>query len=338
MKLKYDFPLRRWNSFGINASAAVFCDAASLEDLRSLLLRDWQLPRAPLLLGGGSNLLFTDDYEGPVLHVGLRGIEERADGGDELLLRAAAGENWHGLVRYCVERGWGGIENLALIPGSVGAAPVQNIGAYGVELSNTLVEVELMDRDTGNIHSLSAADCLLAYRDSIFKGELKNRVVITAVTLRLSRRPKLEYSYGALTAELQRLPSADRNLRAVFEAVCRIRRSKLPDPAVIGNAGSFFKNPIIARERYERIAERFDAVPHYPLPDGQVKIPAGWLIEQCGWKGKQLGNAACYERQALVLVNPGAASGQDILNLARAIQDSVRTTFDLELTPEVTIL
>lgn len=292
-----------------------------------------------LMLGGGSNILFTKDFAGLVLLVGFRGITTETQG-DDAIVTAAAGENWDGLVRYCVDAGLGGIENLALIPGSVGAAPVQNIGAYGVELEHVFLDLTAWDFQAQAWVVLDHATCQFGYRDSLFKRAGKGRYLITTVRLKLSRRPQVKIQYAALEQELaNRVPGPQGwTIRDIADAVTAVRRSKLPDPAVIGNAGSFFKNPVVRAEQAALLAARYPSLPQYPQADGTVKLAAGWLIEQAGWKGKRLGAAAVHDRQALVLVNPGHATGADVAALAEQIQRQVFDQFHIRIKAEVNIL
>lgn len=328
------FSLRDLTTFGVDAKARQFIEVHTREDLREAI----RLPGEKLFLGGGSNVLFTGDYDGTVVKIGLRGIDVEREDEDSVELRVAAGENWHDFVMYTVDRDLGGVENLSLIPGTVGAAPMQNIGAYGTEMKDVLVEVQAMSADTGDVMTLSNAGCAFGYRTSIFKRELRNKAVITSVLVRLSKHPTPNLSYPALAQALADRRPEDLTVRDISDAVCAVRRSKLPDPAELGNAGSFFKNPEVEPEIAERILEAYPAAPSYPAPGGLVKIPAGWLIEQCGWKGRRVGNVGTYPKQALVLVNYGGAHGDEILAVARAIQADVRATFGISLEPEVNVV
>ncbi|CAB3625084.1 MAG: UDP-N-acetylmuramate dehydrogenase [Achromobacter pulmonis] len=319
------------NTLGLAATARACVtleDVAQLPGLSALAAQYEPL----LVLGGGSNVVLPESVPGLVARVALRGVRLlRAEAG-AWLVEAAGGETWHGFVAECVKQGWDGLENLALIPGTVGAAPVQNIGAYGVELADRFDSLTAWDVQAGRYVDMSAADCRFAYRDSVFKHQPPGRWVIVAVRLRLPRpwRPVLSYP------DLQRYPglAGEPSARAIFEAVCEIRRAKLPDPAVTGNAGSFFKNPIVSAARRDALAALHPGLVSYPQPDGSYKLAAGWLIDQCGWKGRSLGAAGVHERQALVLVNRGGATAADILALARAIQDSVAERYGVALEPE----
>ncbi len=328
------------NTFGIRARARYFCAVRSLQELKVALQfrRVRQLPL--LVLGGGSNVLLCADYPGVVVQMALSGIEMMAERDGEVLVRAASGESWHGFVQYCLQSGCYGLENLALIPGSVGAAPIQNIGAYGVEVRELVSEVTVLDVGSGEIETMTPAQCEFDYRDSVFKGRLRGRKIVLDVTFRLHRQPRVNLSYGILAQALSEL--SDPQPGDVFAAVCAIRTSKLPDPAVLGNAGSFFKNPVISREHYENLLQSYAGLPSYPVYDraGQlstamVKVPAAWLIEQAGWKGKSCGRAAVYQKQPLVLVNLGGATAQELVSLARQIMASVERLFDIRLEPEV---
>ncbi len=328
--------LKPYNTFGIEARAAWFAEADSVETLRALLT---QAVPPVLILGGGSNVLFTRDWPGTVIRNAIRGIEVVRRFPNRLWVRAGGGEEWHHLVCWAVQHNLGGIENLSLIPGSVGAAPVQNIGAYGVELQDVFVRLEAVELSTGRLRTFSRGACRFGYRDSIFKREEKGRWCITSVTLSLTTdHHRLNTSYGEVARTLALMGILRPTPANISEAVMCIRRAKLPDPALIGNCGSFFKNPDISPDAWERIRQRYPNAPHYPLPSGRIKVPAGWLIEQCGWKGKRVGNVGCYEKQALVLVNCGGATGHEVAALAQAIAASVRDTFGIALEPEVNVL
>jgi len=325
-----------FNTFGIEASAAHFTEVASVDEL-CRVLREAVPP--VLILGGGSNLLFTRDWPGTVVRNTIRGIEVVRRFKNRVWVRIGGGENWHGFVQWAVGQNLGGVENLSLIPGSVGAAPVQNIGAYGVELKDVFVGLEAVELTTGKIRRFSRPACRFGYRDSFFKQEGKGRYCITSVTLSLSTaRHRINTGYGDIVRTLAEMGVAKPGIADVSAAVTRIRSSKLPDPARIGNCGSFFKNPEVERAVYAKIQETHPAAPHYDLPSGRVKIPAGWLIEQCGWKGKRVGNTGCHDKQALVLVNHGGATGAEVVALAQAIIGSVEKTFGVRLEPEVNIL
>ncbi len=339
--------LRPFNTFGLDVRARYFARFASAEELRQLLALPPVQAGPLLILGGGSNLLLTRNFAGVVLKNEIKGLEIISEGADThtALVRAGAGESWHGMVEYALDQALSGIENLSLIPGTVGAAPLQNIGAYGAELQDTFERLEALAISTGELRVFNKEECGFGYRESVFKGPLKGQFVVTAVVLRLHRasggRP-VNVSYGAIQDTLTDLGlEAEPTPRDVSDAVVRIRRSKLPDPAEIGNAGSFFKNPEISRRKFEELKSRYPGLPGYPVPGG-VKVPAGWLIEQAGFKGLRRGPGAgthgVHERQALVLVNHGGATGQELRELAEEVIRAVGTQFGIELHPEVNIL
>ncbi len=338
MDMLENTPLRHLNTFGIDCRARYLAEITSTEDLHAVRGNALFGSLERLVLGGGSNVLFCRDFDGLVLLNKMAGRSVIDENEDRIWINVAGGENWHDLVTWCVEQGWGGIENLALIPGSVGAAPIQNIGAYGVELRDVFVSLEAFFWESGETRVFFRDDCRFGYRDSIFKNELKGRVFITSVTLKLSRLPRVNTSYGNLAGLLAERGIARPGVRDVYQAVIDIRRSKLPDPAVTGNAGSFFKNPELPEALARAILEKHPDAPHFPVDENTIKIPAGWLIEQCGWKGRTEGRAGVHEKQALVLVNRGGASGEEIRSLAYKIMASVRETFGVELQPEVNII
>ena len=291
------------------------------------------------VLGGGSNILFTSDFEGLIVHLDITGLEVEDETDEHVWIRVGAGNIWHQLVLETVDRGWGGLENLSLIPGTTGAAPIQNIGAYGVELSEIFSHLHAFNRNSGAIETFHHDECEFGYRDSIFKRGLKKTHIITDVTLRLTKHPQVNLTYAALERWMKEHEISNPTIKQVSEAVIAIRRSKLPDPRKTGNAGSFFKNPIIDTERYQELCDiRGQDIPNYPVDDNRVKVPAGWLIDQAGWRGKREGNVGTYEKQALVIVNHGGATGNEILSFARKIQQSVVDEFGIELEPEVNIL
>lgn len=311
------------------------------DELRAALC---ELARRPderwIHIGQGSNLLFTADYDGTVLHsrlLGCRVVEETAD---DVVVRAASGEDWDGFVRWCVEQGFYGLENLALIPGEVGASAVQNVGAYGVEAGDLIIRVHTIDALTGEERTFSRGECGYAYRQSVFKTTLRGRYVVTHVDYRLSRRfvPNLRYAALLREVESRGLTAETLTARQLCEVVSEVRRSKLPDPHVTGSAGSFFMNPVVDADVFSRLSATCPDVPHFDLPDGRVKVPAGWLIERCGWKGHSLGRAGVYDKQALVLVNLGGATGQDIVRLSEAVRRDVRERFGIEICPEVNFI
>ena len=336
-EFKQNISLKPFNTFGIEAKAAAFFEFTSLNELKEALLSraaDQEL----LILGGGSNLLLTQDFAGLVLKNGLKGISlEREDDG-HVWVRAMAGENWHEFVMHCIDQGWAGIENLSLIPGTVGAAPMQNIGAYGVEIKQVFESLEAVEIATGEVHTFDNATCEFGYRESIFKKAAKGQYVIASVLFRLNKAPKFNTSYGAIQDTLKEMGVEELTIRAVSDAVIHIRQSKLPDPAEIGNAGSFFKNPTVDKIDYEGLRAEFPSIPGYKQPEDRVKIPAAWLIEQAGWKGKTFDQIGVHKKQPLVLVNYGEGKGADIKELAFKVRDSVAEKFGIELTPEVNII
>jgi UDP-N-acetylmuramate dehydrogenase len=331
--------LTAFNTLGLPSKAARFVEAESVEGLFALKKQGFFEDELPFILGGGSNVLLNDHLKKPVLKNSIPGIKVIRKEGDHLWVEAGAGENWHKLVRWAVEREYGGIENLALIPGTVGAAPIQNIGAYGVELEQVFEQLECFDMRDGTRKEFNRDDCLFGYRDSIFKRKLKGKVIVTKVVLRLTRNNHtIHSSYRSLKEYLQKLNITEPAIQDIFDAVVAIRRSKLPDPADLGNAGSFFKNPVVERSVLERIRGQEPGVPFYDMEDDLVKIPAGWLIEMAGWKGKRVGNVGTYENQALVIVNHGGATGEEVYSHAMAIKRSVMEIFGIELVPEVNIV
>lgn len=290
-----------------------------------------------LILGGGSNILFTKDFEGLVLKNEIKGIELLHEDANYVYVKAGAGENWHQFVLHCISRGWAGVENLSLIPGCVGAAPVQNIGAYGVELDDVFLDLEAFHLKEKKMVTLTKSDCDFGYRDSVFKKKYKNEFAITSVTFQLKKKPVFHTSYGAITQELEKMGVKELSIKAISQAVISIRSSKLPDPVQVANAGSFFKNPEITKTRYEELQAEFPGIIAYPLADDKMKLAAGWLIEQCGWKDFRRGDAGCHAKQALVLVNYGKATGSEIYQLSEEIITSVMKRFGVILEREVNI-
>ena len=329
--------LRPYNTFGIDVRARWLAEFASSEELGELI--EWGGGRGRLVLGGGSNILFTQDVDGLVLRNEIRGIELVDEDEDYVYVRAGAGENWHGFVEYCIARDWAGVENLSLIPGSVGAAPMQNIGAYGVEIKAVFYELEAWHIEERKAYTFTLNDCEFGYRESVFKRRFSGQFVILSVTFRLARKPVFHTSYGAIQEELERMGVKEPSIRAISQAVIAIRRSKLPDPAEIGNAGSFFKNPTIPDEQFDLLqAEYPEIMGYHNKGTDTTKLAAGWLIEQCGWKGYRRGDAGVHARQALVLVNYGNAKGAELLQLGRDIANSVQEKFGVELETEVNII
>jgi UDP-N-acetylmuramate dehydrogenase len=336
MKIEENFSLRSYNTFGIDASAkwfSGFSDAEQLDELVSL--RDI---KNILVLGGGSNVLFTGNFNGLVLFNAVRGIELIKEDDHHVYVRVGAGENWHQFVLYCLQRNWAGIENLSLIPGSVGAGPIQNIGAYGVELKEVFYELEAFHLKDRKVRAFSVNDCAFGYRDSVFKSKWRNQYAILNVTLRMNKNPVFHTNYGAIEEELKKMNVTSLTIQAVSDAVIRIRSSKLPDPAKIGNAGSFFKNPQVPVATFDSLHKKYPGLPGYKSPGGSIKLAAGWLIEQCGWKGYRKGDAGCHEKQALVLVNYGQATGAEILSLSEEIARSVKIRFGVGLEREVNVV
>ncbi|MBI4931681.1 MAG: UDP-N-acetylmuramate dehydrogenase [Bacteroidetes bacterium] len=359
MNLQENISLKKFNTFGIDVSAKYFLEANSASDIQNFL-DDKSSPlikgaRGLLVLGGGSNILFTKNFDGTVLKNNLKGIELLKEDSESYFVKAGGGEVWHEFVLHCIKNNYAGVENLSLIPGSVGAAPIQNIGAYGVEQKEVFQELEAINLEENKKVVFKNSDCQFGYRDSIFKREAKNKFIITSVTFILNKKPKLNTSYGAINQELEKMGVKEISISAISQAVCNIRRSKLPDPAVIGNAGSFFKNPTVSAEKYNSLKNDYPSVVAYPSPNGGgqgggFKLAAGWLIEQCGWKGKQFGSYGVHpvgnekpsygvhKDQALVLVNYGGANGKEIYELSGKVLQSVIEKFGVVLEREVVIV
>lgn len=343
MKDIANYDLTAHNTFGIKARCRRFIEFDTVGELRAVLSGLTEADKPLLVLGGGSNLLLTRDYEGTVLHSAIRGIavDGTADAaGGSVMVRVGSGETWDDFVSLCISKGWHGAENLSLIPGDVGASAVQNIGAYGVEVKDIIYKVEAMEISTGNMVAFGADECGYGYRQSRFKNEWKGRYVITHVTYRLYTAFVPRLDYGNICAELQRRGIAKPTAEQLRSVIVDTRQAKLPDYRVEGNAGSFFMNPVVTREKYEDIAAEYgDAgVPHYIVDDSHVKIPAGWMVDQCGWKGRSLGRAGVHARQALVLVNRGGATGNDIVALCEAVRSDVKKKFGIDIHPEVNIV
>ena len=335
MNIQHNISLKPFNSFGIDLPAKYFATFSSINELNELV-QHFSNERL-LLLGGGSNILFTKPFDGAVIKNNLKGIELVNEDADHFYVRAQAGENWHEFVQYCIAHKYAGIENLSLIPGNVGASPMQNIGAYGVEIKDIFYELEAYHLKDHTLSTFRLQDCAFGYRESVFKKQFANQFAILNVTYRLNKRPVYNTSYGAIEQELAKLEVKDISIKAISDAVISIRSSKLPDPKTIGNAGSFFKNPVIPLSLYEQLKKDFDSIPGYPVQDGFIKTAAGWLIEQCGWKGYRHGDSGCYPKQALVLVNYGNANGQEIFDLSELIIQSVAEKFGIKLEREVNI-
>lgn len=337
MKDIKDYSLAAHNTFGIDAKCRRFIEFDDVDELKSVLGNCGNVAGPKLVIGGGSNLLLTGDYAGTVFHSAIKGFtyETVTDG---VLLRCGSGETWDDIVDMCVENGWHGMENLSLIPGEVGASAVQNIGAYGVEAKDLIYKVEAVEISTGRMFEFSNADCCYSYRNSRFKGEWRNRFIITHVTYRLSTVYKPCLDYGNIRGELARKGISEPTARQLRDIIIDIRNAKLPDPKTEGNAGSFFMNAVVPRSKYKEIAAMYPGMPHYTVDEDHEKIPAGWMIDVCGWKGRTLGRAGVHDKQALVLVNRGGATGNDIVALCEAIRRDVRDKFGIEIHPEVNIV
>ena len=335
MQIHEGFSLLPYNTFRIDVKARYFSTFLNIDELSELTTQFSQLTN--LVLGGGSNILFTKDYDGAILKNEIKGIELQHEDADHVYVKVGAGENWHQFVLHCIHHNWAGVENLSLIPGNIGASPIQNIGAYGVELDDVFWSLEAFHLSEKKIHTFTATDCEFGYRDSVFKNRYKNEFAILSVTFQLKKKPIYHIGYGAITEELEKMGVKDLSIKAVSQAVINIRSSKLPDPQKIANAGSFFKNPEVATEKYEALKLQFPNIVAYPLAKGSVKLAAGWMIEQCGWKGYRKGDAGCHAKQALVLVNYGNATGKEIYDLSEEILQSVKNKFDVFLEREVNI-
>jgi UDP-N-acetylmuramate dehydrogenase len=338
MLIQENFSLRKLNTFGIDATARYFVRITNKNELLELLEHKLYRDLPVFWLGGGSNILLTKDFEGLAVKLALKGLSLEHINDKQALLGAAAGENWHETVRYSLDQELGGLENLSLIPGQVGTAPMQNIGAYGVELKDSFYDLEALDLKSGQFRRFNTEECQFDYRYSYFKGPGKGRYVITEVRFLLSRKEhQLRLDYGAIKAELANM-GLEPSIHSVSQAVINIRSSKLPDPAEIGNSGSFFKNPIVQRQHFEELKQQFPEIVAYPVSDNQVKLAAGWLIEKAGWKGFRRGDAGVHQKQALVLVNYGKATGEEIKALSKEIQGSIFSTFAVRLEPEVNFI
>ena len=341
--IEHNVSLKKYNSFSIDVAAKYFSTFDNISSLTELIqwknkfLEEKESSKL-LILGGGSNVLFTQNFDGLILKNEIAGIDKIKEDNDHVFLKVGAGVNWHSFVMYCIENNVGGVENLSLIPGNTGASPMQNIGAYGVEIKDVFYELEAFHLKEKKLVIFSLKDCQFGYRESIFKRALKNEFVITTVTFKLTKKPVFNISYGAIEQELNTIGTTDLSLRSISTAIINIRKSKLPNPAEIGNAGSFFKNPEIDFSYFEELKNKFPNIVGYNLPTGNVKLAAGWLIEQCGWKGYRKGDAGCHVKQALVLVNYGNAKGNEILILSEQIIDSVQQKFGVIIEREVNII
>jgi UDP-N-acetylmuramate dehydrogenase len=339
MQVHQNYFLKKYNTFAIEVYARYFATFSSVEDLQTLLSTNSNL-LPTLILGGGSNILLTKNYDGFVLKNEISGIEIISESEEEVFIKVGAGISWHCFVMYCVEKNYGGVENLSLIPGNVGASPMQNIGAYGVEIKDVFYELEALDLKEKNIKTFTAGECEFGYRESVFKKKYKDQFAILNVTVRLRKKPVFNISYGAIEEELKKMEVEHLSIKSISDAVIHIRSSKLPDPKLIGNAGSFFKNPVLHKHELEKHELRNSPanIPFYQIDEDHFKIPAGWLIEQCGWKGYRKDDAGCYDKQALVLVNYGNATGKEIYNLSEEIILSVKEKFGIILEREVNII
>ena len=341
MQVQQNFSLKKYNTFGIDAAAkyfSIFSSVDELENILSFIAKEQISSNKQFILGGGSNVLFIKNYDGLVLKNNIGGIHTIHEDEDHIYVKAGAGENWHKFVMHCIKNNFAGVENLSLIPGNIGASPMQNIGAYGAEIKDVFHSLEAFHLKEKRIINFSTNDCGFGYRESVFKKKYKDQFVILNVTYRLNKKPQYNISYGAIKEELKKLNIRELNIKAISQAVINIRKSKLPDPKVIGNAGSFFKNPEITKDEFVVLEAQFENLQTYPLDNGNVKLSAAWLIEQCGWKGFRRGDAGCYEKQPLVLVNYDNASGKEIYDLSEEIKQSVKEKFDVELEREVNII
>ncbi len=338
VRIQENFSLKHLNTFGIEAKAKYYAEINSISDLQELISNKIYSDSEKLIVGGGSNMLFTKDFNGLVLKNNLKGIEVIKEDADFVEVRSAAGEVWHDFVMWCIDKNYGGLENLSLIPGCVGASPMQNIGAYGVEIKDVFSELEAYEVATGKKQVFNKVQCKFGYRESVFKHEQKNRFIITSVTFRLSKKPKVNTSYGAISSELEAMGVKEPGIKEVSQAVINIRSSKLPDPKVIGNAGSFFKNPEVDKNVYRNLKIRFSGLVAYEMENGKYKLAAGWLIEKAGLKGYVDGNAAVHDKQALVLVNKGNATGSEVYALSEHILQAVFNKFGITLEREVNII
>ncbi len=344
MEIQENRALDDLNTFGLIVGAKYFAEINSVAEFKELTQNEIYRTNKKLILGGGSNILFTGCFDGIVVKNSIKGVSVVSETETDVVVKANAGEVWHEFVLWCIEQNYAGIENLSLIPGLVGAAPMQNIGAYGVEIKDVFHSLEALDINTSEPSVFNLSDCGFGYRESVLKNKFKDKFFITSVSFKLTKlsSPRALYrfktDYGDIKNTLNDMQVYDLNLKAVSDAVCKIRNSKLPNPKELGNAGSFFKNPSVAKEKYEELIAKNPVMPNYPQKDGTVKIPAGWLIEQCGWKGKVVGNTGSHKSQALVLVNYGNATGKEIWNLALEIKKSVFEKFGIEITPEVNVV
>ena len=335
MNIQKNISLKKHNTFGIDAKASRFTSIESVSELREIIVNEANI----FILSGGSNLLLTKDLDSLVLHINTKGIDIIEETNTHVFVKAQAGENWHEFVLWCIEHNFGGLENLSLIPGNVGTSPIQNIGAYGVEIKDTFHKLKAIEIATGNRKIFDASECNFGYRNSVFKNELKGKYIITSVIFKLTKKNhNLNYSYGAIQSELEKRKVLNPTIKDISDCVIDIRNSKLPNPKEIGNSGSFFKNPVISISKFQELKNKHQTIPSYKISKTEVKVPAGWLIEQCGFKGKRFGDAGVHSKQSLVLVNYGNATGQEIYALAQNIQKKVSSTFGIPLEIEVNII
>jgi len=335
MKILENISLKPYNTFGIDVNAHRFVNITSIDELKEILKNEKDF----FLLGGGSNLLLTTDIQKTVVHINTKGIEVVRETNNHVYVKVHAGENWHQFVLWCIEHNYGGVENLSLIPGNVGTAPIQNIGAYGVELKDVMHSLKALEIESIITKNFSNKECEFGYRNSVFKNKLKGKYVITSVTFKLTKNThKLNSSYGAIQTELDKNKINKPTIKDISNAVITIRQSKLPDPEEIGNSGSFFKNPVISIRDFKRLQKKYPTIPHYVISDKEIKVPAGWLVEQSGFKGKRFGDAGVHKKQALVLVNYGEATGEEIWSLANKIQKTVLKTYNILLEAEVNVI
>ena len=333
MKITPNASLLPYNTFGINAKADYIIEYNSVAELQNILNNEPIKSNRILHIGGGSNLLFLTDFKGVILHSDIKSINKINENADSVYLEVGSGVIWDDFVAYCVENEFGGVENLSLIPGEIGASAVQNIGAYGVEVQDVIQTVKSVEIATGNVREFSTVECRYGYRESVFKSSLKDKFIVTSVVFELAKQPEFKLNYQHLEEEV--LKNGEVNLKNIRQTIISIRESKLPNPKITGNAGSFFMNPVVAKEKFYALQSEFPQIPHYNISETEEKIPAGWLIDQCGWKGKSIANAGVHDKQALVLVNRGGATGVEIAYLAEQIQQSVKERFDIDLLPEV---
>ncbi|TVP43160.1 MAG: UDP-N-acetylmuramate dehydrogenase [Mongoliibacter sp.] len=337
MQLQKDISLLPYNTFGIDKIAKYFAEATNEQDILEAIDFSKKLNLPLIVLGGGSNILLTKDLNAILLKINIQGMEVTKETAEHVFVEVGAGVNWHDFVLDSIEKNWAGVENLSLIPGTVGASPMQNIGAYGIEIKEVFENLTAINRDTLAIEKFDWAQCEFGYRESVFKNKLKGKYIITRVCFKLNKKPIFHTAYGAIQDTLNAMQVNDLTIKAISDAVIHIRQSKLPDPKKIGNAGSFFKNPTIETEKFEALKKQYPSIPGYPMPEG-VKVPAAWLIEQTGWKGKRFGNIGVHQNQPLVLVNYGGGDGAEIKSLSEKIQNSVKEKFGILLSPEVNFL